>query len=331
VEIAITWMPIALGVLIVVAAAVLSAVVIRRQRRLARDAVPVARTERLADLPGYRRLLLRYRVLLCLTLCLIAVSAVSSGVLASRPVDSVVENSDRFNRDIVLCLDVSGSMVDYDASILRQFEELAVRFAGERISLVVWNSSAVQLFPLTDDYDYLAGQLALVRESMETDLSVTDRPYNYWNGTDVGDGASLIGDGLASCVLRFDRLDAERSRSIILATDNLINGTPLLTLEEAGALASERDVRVYGINPVGLVTPLEAGQLEEAVVGTGGGYFELESAGTVDTIVDSVLSEQATHLKGSPELVYYDVPLIPVVVLALSFIALLGLAWRLRL
>ena len=330
-EIALTWMPIVLGALIVVAAAVLSALIFRRRRTRARGALPVAHSERLANLPGYRRLARRYRAAVAVLLGIITMSALSSGLLASRPVDSVVENSDRFNRDIVLCLDVSGSMVDYDAQILRQFEELAVRFAGERISLVVWNSSAVQLFPLTDDYDYLAGQLALVRESMETDFSITDKPYNYWNGTDVGDGASLIGDGLASCVLRFDQPDAERSRSIILATDNLINGTPLLTLEEAGALATEREVRVYGVNPADLVTPLEAGEFEDVVLGTGGGYFQLEGTGTVDTIVNSVLSEQATHLKGAPELVYYDVPTIPVIVLALSFAALLGLAWKLRL
>lgn len=330
-EIAITWMPIVLGALLVVAAGVLSVVIIRRRRTRTKGSLPVAHSERLATLPGYRRLLLRYRILVGILLGLAAVSAVSSGVLASRPVDSVVENADRFNRDIVLCLDVSGSMVEYDAQILRQFEELALRFAGERISLVVWNSSAVQLFPLTDDYDYLADQLAMVRESMEAAYSLVEPDYNYWNGTAVAEGASLIGDGLASCVLRFDQLDNERSRSIILATDNLINGTPLIGLEEAGDLASEREVRVYGINPLSTGAAVEAAQFEGVVVGTGGAYFALQGSGTVDSIVDSVLSEQATHLKGAPELVYYDVPTVPIIVLTLSFAALLALAWRMRL
>ncbi len=43
-------------------------------------------------------------------------------------------------------------------------------------------------------------------------------------------GASLIGDGLASCALQFDAEDTERSRSIILATDNYVSGEPIYTL-----------------------------------------------------------------------------------------------------
>ena len=328
-EIAITWMPIVLAALLILGSAALAFVIIARRRRARSVALPVAHSERLAALPGYRRLLLRYRILLGGLLALVMLGTGSAGLLASRPVDSVVENADRFNRDIVLCLDVSGSMVDYDAKILRQFEQLAERFAGERISLVVWNNSAVQLFPLTDDYDYLASQLALVRQSMEADYD-SDQAYNYWNGTDIAEGASLIGDGLASCVLRFDQLDSERSRSIVLATDNLINGTSLVTLEQAGELAEDRGVRVYGVNPADVAAPMEGDQFEAVVLATGGGYFQLEGNGTVDTIVDSVLSEQATHLKGAPELVFYDVPAVPLAVLVLSFAALLVLSWRVR-
>ena len=240
-------MPLVL-VILIVAAAITITVVLLARRRARRSAAPVAHSERLTTLPRYRRMLLVYRIMLLSLVAVVALAATATGLLSARPVNSEITQPLTYNRDIVLCLDVSGSMVEYDAEVLKQFESLAESFAGERIALVLWSSSAVQTFPLTDDYDYLQSQIALVRESMELSVDYDYSGYPYWNGTLVAEGASLIGDGLASCVLTFDRTDEKRSRSVVLATDNDINGTPIMTLDEAGAFATSRDVRVYGID-----------------------------------------------------------------------------------
>ena len=59
----------------------------------------------------------------------------------------------------MLCLDVSGSMSEVDVEVLSVFEELLDGFEGERIGLTIFNSSPVQIFPLTDDYEFIRGHL----------------------------------------------------------------------------------------------------------------------------------------------------------------------------
>ena len=333
-EIGILWMPILLAGLVVLAVGMVALVLWRRRRRREKEALPVAHSDRLTRLPGYRRLLRRYRAVLGGLVAVTIVATLAAGAVASRPVTSVVENSDRFTRDIVLCLDVSGSMAQVDARIVDRFGEFAERFAGERIGLVVWDSSSVQVFPLTDDYDYLTAELERVKASLETDRYAereADIDSYVFEGTGIAEGASLIGDGLASCVLRFDRLGDERSRSIILATDNMVNGDPLVTLTEAGEFAAERGVRVYGLNPAEDYAPLEAREFQTVMEGTEGAYFAFDDPGSVSTIVDRVLSEDATHLRGAPELIYYDEPAIPLLIVTIAFGLLLLLAWRVRL
>jgi hypothetical protein len=120
-------MPLVLAGLVVLGSGVLALVLVVRRLRRAASAVPIAHSERLTALPGYRRLLRRYRVMLIASLVLVVIAVGASGLLASRPVNASVQNPDRFNRDIVLCLDVSGSMIDYDSDLIGQFEELARR------------------------------------------------------------------------------------------------------------------------------------------------------------------------------------------------------------
>ena len=327
-ELALPWMPLILAGLTVVAAIVVT-VILLVHRAARRRAAPVAHSDRLTALPRFRSVLAVYRALLAGLLVAVILAALTIGVVASRPVSSKLTHSETYSRDIVLCLDVSGSMVDYDALVIEAFEDLVGEFNGERVALVLWNSSSAQVFPLTDDYDYLSSQLATVRESMEGSYE-SGSSYNYWNGTLVADGASLIGDGLASCVLRFDRLDTERSRTIVLATDNVINGEPLLTFDEAADFAIERDVRVFGINPLEDTAPKEAEEFEELVDKTGGGYYTLDDPGAVSGIVDGVLEDQATAFDSTPMLEYTDVPGAALGWSVFAFLVLLVVGWRVR-
>lgn len=330
-EIGLTWMPVLLAALVLVAAVAVALVLWRRGRRRARAALPVAHSERLTALPGYRRLVRRHRVLLAGVAVVTGAALLAAGLLASRPVTSTVERSDRFTRDVVLCLDVSGSLSSYDVQILDQFQGILDRLHGERIGLVVWDSSAVQVFPLTDDYPFMSGELQRVRDSLEDDPFDPDADDYALEGTLVAAGASLIGDGLASCVLRFDRLGDERSRSIVLATDNMVNGEPLVSLTEAGEFAAARGVRVYGLNPAETYAPVEAQEFRSVVEGTDGAYFRLDDPGATGGIVQRVLAEDATHLRGVPELIYTDEPHLPLAVLAVLAALVLVLAWRVRL
>ena len=314
---------------VAVAAVVVAVILVRRSRRRSADpGIPIAHRERLTALPAYRRVLLRVRILVGATVVVIALLIGSSAMLTARPATVALLNPELHNRDIVLCLDVSGSMITYDAAVLEVFEQLTEEFTGERISMVVFNASAVTYFPLTNDYDYIVQQLDRLAEEFESEQA------SFLSGTLFGNGSSLVGDGLASCVTRFDRTDSERSRSIIFVTDNFVSGEEIFTLPEAAALASDRGVRVYGINPgdASQKDYLEAFaiEFEEAMTSSGGVYYALEDPAVVPAVVDSITAEQAAVIPGAAEIVRNEHPEVPILVAFAVLAALMVLGWRLK-
>jgi Ca-activated chloride channel family protein len=258
-------------------------------------------------------------------LLLALVSIGAAAVVAARPMEERLVPPASLSRDIMLCLDVSGSMIDVDAEIVDVFDQLAEDFEGERIGLVIFNSSAVQIFPLTDDYDFVRDQLQRMRESFD----YVDTTPEHWVGTLNGAGASLVGDGLAACALGFDNPDVARARSIILATDNEVNGAETVTLEEAAAYARSLGVRVFAIDPTEEGSPTSAG-LQEASTTTGGVYYGLRDATTVEGVVAEVQAEEATVLQGQPQILRIDAPGPWLVVVAVAALALVVVGGRAR-
>ena len=196
--------------------------VIELPRRLANSAS-------LFQLPAVRKRIRAQRWLHALLAVLLVSGLVSAAAIAGRPV-RVTERSDALaNRDIVLCLDVSTSMVRIDSSVLTTFSEILEDFDGERVGIVAWNSAAQTIVPLTDDYELLRDQLSELGDVLDIDPeNVTYKQqlaYQEAFGGTVNssiNGSSLAGDGLASCAQAFDNQGLERSRSIILATDNQV-------------------------------------------------------------------------------------------------------------
>jgi Ca-activated chloride channel homolog len=134
--------------------------------------------------------------------------------------------------DIVLCIDVSGSMLaqDFTPNRLEAAKEVAANFIAsrltDRIGIVIFSGESFTLCPLTTDQQVLRAQV-----------------YNIQSGL-LEDGTA-IGSGLATSV---DRLRASRSKSkvAILLTDGENNGgqIPPITAKE---LAKAIGVRVYTI------------------------------------------------------------------------------------
>jgi hypothetical protein len=220
------------------------------------------------------------------------------------------------------------------------FTELAADFDGERIGLTIFDSSAVQVFPLTDDYAYVQGQLTMAKDAFNGEAGSSGFLDGTWNGR----GSSLIGDGLASCVENFPTADAisrdgkaqdqsPRSRTVVLATDNFLSGDPIFTLDEAGALAQERNVRVYALNPGDFDYGTGAGQpgalLKAAAEATGGAYYPMDSPDAVAGIVREVQATEAAAIQGAPRAVVTDRPDVPLTVALLSGLVLAGASWRL--
>ena len=258
---------------------------------------------------------------------LAGVVALAAALGSARPMRSVSLVSERDNRDIVLCLDVSGSMIDVDAEVVSTFTQLVAGFRGERISLVIFNSSAVPVFPLTDDYDFVVDQLKRAQRA----LGLLDPKDPFFAGTLNGFGSSLIGDGLATCVRSFDHPELQRARSVILASDNEAAGKSLFTLPEGGGLAKSAGIQVYGINPTDNTSSSTAAEMRTVTESTGGLYFSLSDVSAVRRTLEAVSSREASRIPASPRTVVHDNPGVPIALAGLGLLAFLSLRrarWR---
>ncbi|WP_298038194.1 VWA domain-containing protein [uncultured Microbacterium sp.] len=299
----------------------------RPAHRVDAASAPIARAERVRALPSFQSAVRRRTVALSGVIVLGVIATLIGGVIAARPLSSQTIQPVNTSRDIMLCLDVSGSMSDVDVEVLTVFEELLDGFEGERIGLTIFNSSPVQVFPLTDDYDFIRTHLESIRSSFD----YMDEIPEHWVGTLNGPGASLIGDGLASCAMRFDHLDDERSRSIILATDNEVAGASIVTLQEAADYASSVGVRVFALNPVQDIDAGPGDELVAAARSTGGESYGLRETTTVADIIADVEEQDATELRGQAQVVWADTPNAWIAVLLVLGLAFIVLMWRVRL
>lgn len=317
------WLALALLVL-----AALAVVVFRRPRRTV-SSLPVAHSARMTSLPGFRRAMRRKMTLTAAFLGVIALTGLGALAGVARPAWIETVNPEKKLRDVMLCLDVSGSMLGYDADLLAAYQELVERFDGERIGMTVFNATAVSAFPLTDDYDMVQNYLEDAEQGFRTwgsegtDYSWSTSPPN------IG-GSSLIGDGLVSCIDNFDRKDEDRSRSIVFATDNMLAGEPLFELNEAADIAVEANVRIYSLSPPSILATTQTQELRSVSDRTGGKQFDMGSATTIDRIVSEIQSQEAQNTPGRSYTIIHDMPAAPLLIAAFGLIGVFVLAWRVR-
>ncbi len=316
-------------------------IVIKRKTNGRSNAIvskPVAHTKRLRGLPEYQRALKHYRWLVRGALALLILALLSSMLLTSRPATMSVVTPAQRNRDIMLCLDVSGSVIETDIAVVEQFEQLVKNFSGQRFGLTIFNSSAISKIPLTDDYQLIQEELKNAKNGIK---DVRDNiKYDYTAGTTAGysRGSSLVGDGLASCVIHLGENDTHRSQSVILATDNEVSGKPIATTAQAATLAKQKNIRVYAIDPGSSSDSAFSGgsgddhaKLKSYAEQTGGKYFNAQDAGLVNNIIGEISKQEATYFAGKSELSSTDAPMIPVIVMTITTLGALAILWRLRL
>lgn len=319
-------------------------VIKRKKEQNVNNKLLISNSAMITETPQYQSALQRYKIGIISVVVLLTLSMLGLSVISTKPVLVETSSQTKYNRDIVLCLDVSGSMAEVDYEIVKKFETLVESFKGERVGLVAWNSSSHMVFPLTDDYDYIQENLALVGNFFSPQglittegpsVSNSDEYYDLSKYTLGGSGGSLIGDGLTACGLAFDKdyTSENRSKSIILATDNVVNGEPFITLEESVTYVTDENITVYGIKPTtGYETGSEAEEMKTAIEDINKGkYYELDSPEATEEIVTQITEEEATAIEGPPTTVKKDNP--NMWIFSVVFIALtgLGLAWRFKL
>ena len=270
-----------LPILVIVLILACTALWLVMQKKIKTDqesGVRAANTRFVRQHPLYRRLRLVSVLLGLLLLAGTAGSVICLSFIAARPYTSESLKTGVKKRDIMLCLDISTSVYEQNYDIVDYLEEIVRGLDGDRFGITLFNTTAYQYVPVTDNYDYIAERLEELKEFFLVEKSYTElaEQYEYKDipdddlallleyidemdyisaGTEVGNslkGSSLIGEGLASALYGFPRLeDTERTRMILMSTDNdeIARKAPVVDLQGAMKLCKEHDVRVYGIYP----------------------------------------------------------------------------------
>lgn len=284
-----------------------------RAQKARKDTLWVANSSYVTSLPSFKRRVRAYRATQLVGVITLFLAILATSFLIARPAKVVSVDPRTANRDIVLCLDISGSMIEYDQELVEIFAELSENFSGERIALTVFNSTSRIVFPLTDDYSLVREELEIAHDALDPNVlftsseKVLDRYLKFTAGANGEvDGSSLIGDGLANCALQFedqsylDPDSPQRSKSIIFATDNALEGVPAYSLQEAADLATELDVSLIGLYGAGNATDEQEQEYEQIFTDSGGLYFYSGDPSAVDAIVEDILASQAVDVDAAP-------------------------------
>lgn len=230
-----------LAVLATAAAVAAAAWWLARPRRVRGSAVPASHLDRVRALPAFQALVRTEWRLRRLEAVFLTIALAGAALMGARLVGVGDDSEEMRTREVVLCLDVSGSMRHLDAEVIATYQTLVAQLEEERIGFVMFDGYAVTVFPLTGEREYIAEQLARAKAAIESGPALGVRANNL--------GSSLIGDGLATCVQHFDRPEDLRSRTIVLATDNQVAGDAIYTVPQARRIAQESNVMVFGIMP----------------------------------------------------------------------------------
>ncbi|MBF4164002.1 vWA domain-containing protein [Nocardioides acrostichi] len=276
---------------------------------------------RMRRLPRYRTLLRRRRIQAWGSLVAAIVMLAGAALLVARPQRTETESLDGQTRDLMLCLDASASMDPYNQAVVSAVQKIVGDLPGDRVGLTLFSGSAVTIFPLTDDISYVKQRLR------EADRAFAKSNDDYFTGVQLKDGeSSLIGDGLVSCARRMGD-DPDRSRAVILSSDNDPNGSGVYSLAQASQFVDKLDVRVYGIGAPTLDTAQASTREQDfrsAVSSTGGELENLDGDGTAQRIVRGIDQLEQSRIDRPTRTTSVDDPGIGVLVVAAGGV-LLGL------
>jgi Ca-activated chloride channel family protein len=233
---------------------------------------------------------------------LLRLLAISCLILAlARPQTSYEEKkTEGEGIDIVLCIDVSGSMLaqDFTPNRLEAAKQVAADFVGrrptDRIGLVIFAGESFTQCPITTDHRMLTSQIYSVQGGFMVD------------GTAIGSGLATSVDRLRNAVTK--------TKVVVLLTDGENNGG-LIDPRTAKEIAKTMGVRVYtigvgteGFAPTPVQTPgggivmqqekvnIDEKLLTEIAGETGGKYFRARDNKGLQSIYGEIDQLEKTRI-----------------------------------
>jgi Ca-activated chloride channel family protein len=236
---------------------------------------------------------------------LLALSSLIIALARPRKVDISSQTKSTKGIDIVMAIDVSGSMLakDLKPNRMEALKKVATRFVegrpNDRIGIVVYAAEAYTKNPVTSDK-------AVVQESL--------RGIKY-------DNVIQDGMGLTTAVNRLKDSKA-KSKVIILLTDG-VNNAGFIEPETASQIAKEYGIKVYTIGigtngnamfpyayaPNGgflfkmMPVEIDVNLLQAIARNTGGKYYRANSNDKLESIYNEINKLETTEIQ---ELKFYD-------------------------
>ncbi|RKS01002.1 VWA domain-containing protein [Flavobacterium sp. 102] len=240
---------------------------------------------------------------------LLALSSLIIAMARPRKVDISSQTKSTKGVDIVMAIDVSGSMLakDLKPNRMEALKKVAENFVAgrpnDRIGIVVYASEAYTKTPVTSDK-------AIVQDAI--------RSIKYDNVLQDGTG---IGMGLTTAVNRLKDSKA-KSKVIILLTDG-VNNAGFIEPETASQIAKEYGIKVYTIGigtngdamfpyayaPNGgflfrmMPVEIDVALLKTIAKNTGGKYFRANNNSKLEAIYNEINKLETTEIQ---ELKFYD-------------------------
>lgn len=233
--------------------------------------------------------------------------------------------------DIILCIDVSGSMTaqDFQPNRLEAAKAVAIDFVNkrltDRIGVVIFSGESFTQCPLTTDQTVLVSAINNIRNGLLED-------------------GTAIGAGLGTSVDRLRSSDS-KSKIVVLLTDGENNGG-LIDPKTAKEIAKAFGIKVYTIGvgsegfakqpvntPMGVVMQNEKVSIDEKLLTeiakeTGGKYFRARDNKSLSGIYTEIDALEKTKIQIINTIKYQDrfLPFVAAAIILLLFEVLLRYA-----
>lgn len=312
----------------------------------------VANTKYIKETEYYKTKVKKYKIITNIVKGISVVCIVISSILVARPITVKTKGDSKYNRDIIISLDISTSECEVNLALVKKFKEILKDLEGDRIGIVIYNTAPVVYCPVTEDYDYIKEKLEFIEKQMQLvvdnygrvptsfDEEGTDTII-FWDGGTIANneerGSSLVGDGLAGTILSFPDIkeNTERTRIIIFATDNDVSGTEMISLEDACKLCNQYSVNLYAYCPTvemnEYTSEEKIASYKKAVEQLAGGKFytgNLEKMST--SLINEIKNTKTSLLKKSKKTLVTDHPEAFLVSIVILFTVLIIIEKRIR-
>ena len=136
----------------------------------------IANTKFIKETEYYKQKMRKYKLISNTIKILSVIIIIFTGILIARPVTIQVKKEDKYNRDILIGLDISTSESEVNLELIKKFMQIMPNIAGDRIGIIIYNTAPIVYCPLTDDYDYIKERFETLIEQLEIAIKNNGNP-----------------------------------------------------------------------------------------------------------------------------------------------------------